>query len=137
MGLVKRLLAAYLVLTALFAAGLFMATGLIHDGSPDYPIWKVFNWFMAVGVALLLLVNVIRKWRDEGDDRNELGVALIFYGAIVLTLLFFWEWFWSLNPESETGDAVTSHLVWFPMVNSLYVVVGLNTGRYLWRGAAK
>jgi hypothetical protein len=60
-------------------------------------------------------------------------VAAAWYGTIVLTMLFFWEWFWTLNPDSETGDAVTSHLIYFPIVDSLFVVVALSTGSYLWR----
>ena len=34
----------------------------------------------------------------------------------MLTMLFFWEWLWTLNPDSETGEAVTSHMVYFPIV---------------------
>ena len=47
-------------------------------------------------------------------------------------MLFFWEWFWTLNPDSETGEAVTSHLVYFPLVDALYVVLALATGSRLW-----
>ena len=58
--------------------------------------------------------------------------GLVFYSSIVLASLFFWEWFWTLNPDSETGDAVTSHLVYFPVVDMLYTVVALVVGRHLW-----
>ena len=50
-------------------------------------------------------------------------------------MLFFWEWFWILNPDSETGDAVTSHIVYFPLVDTIFVIVALSTGRYLWNTA--
>ena len=52
----------------------------------------------------------------------------------MLTILFFWGWCWTLNPESETGLAVTSHLIHFPAVNSLAVVLARSSGRHLWNG---
>ena len=50
-------------------------------------------------------------------------------------MLFFWEWFWSLNPSSETGDAITSHIIYFPLADALYTVLALSIGRRLWTEA--
>ena len=119
-----------------------MATPLYHDGSEDYPIWKIVNWFMAIGVVAALIVNAMRKralgagGANEPSVREYLRVNLTYYTTIILTILFFWGWFWTLNPESETGKAVTSHLVYFPIMDSLFVVVCLATGRYLWNLAS-
>ena len=139
MQIVGRILAVYLVLTALAAAILLIVTPLTHDGSADYPVWKILNWFMAVGVVVMLVVSFLRKRalgdRDGGSDLEAARVSLVFYGAVVLTMLFFWEWFWTLNPESETGEAVTSHIVYFPLMDALYVVLGLSIGRRIWRKA--
>ena len=92
---------------------------------------------MAVGVLVMLVISVLRKRalgdRGGGSDLEAARVSLVYYGAIVLTMLFFWEWFWTLNPESETGDAITSHLIYFPLMDSLYVVLGLSMGRRIWR----
>ena len=137
MQIVGRILAVYLVVTALAAAVLLIVTPLTHDGSAEYPVWKIVNWFMAVGVLAMLVVSFLRKRalgdRGAGSDLESARVSLVYYGAIVLTTLFFWEWFWTLNPSSETGDAVTSHLVYFPLVDVLYAVLGLSIGRRLWR----
>ena len=137
MKIVGQILAVFLVVTALAAAVLLIVTPLTHDGSADYPLWKILNWFMAVGVLVMLVISVLRKRalgdRDGGSDLEAARVSLVYYGAIVLTMLFFWEWFWTLNPESETGDAITSHLIYFPLMDSLYVVLGLSMGRRLWR----
>lgn len=137
MAIVKQALALYLVLTALAVAVLLMITGLIHDGSEDYPLWEIMNRFMAAGVVVCLVTNFLHKRRQDAGEASssDLGVSLVFYGAIVLTMLFFWEWFWTLNPGSETGEAVTSHMVYFPLMDSLYVVISLTTGRDLWRTA--
>ena len=137
---VKRILAAYLVLTAVAVFLNLILTPVYHDGSAEYPTWKILNWFMAAGVLVSLASNFVRRRSLESESArrgagtlDHVYAAAAWYGAIVLTMLFFWEWFWTLNPDSETGDAVTSHLVYFPIVDSLFVVVALSTGSYLWR----
>ena len=136
MDLVKRILAVFLVATGVAAAVLLIATPLFHDGSPEYPVWKVLNWFMAAGVLIILVVACMRKHVRGADElivTEYLRLNLVYYGAIVLTMLFFWEWFWTLNPDSETGGAVTSHLVYFPIMDALFVALALSVGRRLWR----
>ena len=135
MDVIKRILAAYLIVTAIAAAILLIVTPLYHDGSPEYPHWQILNWFMAIGVVVALVVNFIRKRNmvNGGESTLEyVRVSIAYYGAIALTMLFFWEWFWTLNPESETGDAVISHIVYFPIMDALFVVVSLATGCHLW-----
>ena len=135
MDMVKRILGVFLVATGLAAAVLLMATPLIHDGSADYPLWKILNWFMAAGVVVVLVTAFLGKRAlggSEADTTEQICVNLVFYGAIVLAMLFFWEWFWTLNPDSETGEAVTSHMVYFPIMDALYVVLTLAVGQRLW-----
>ena len=130
-------LAAFLVLAAAAAGANLILTPVYHDGSPEYPVWSALNWVMAVAVVVTLLVNCLRRClqkRESPGVAQYLSATLAFYGAIVLTMLFFWEWAWTLNPDSETGDAVTSHVIYFPIVDALFVVVCLATGRYLWSG---
>ncbi len=139
MDLVKRVLAVFLVLTGIAAAALLIVTPLTHDGSPDYPVWRILNWFMAAGVVIVLVVAFMRKHvpgREELIVTEYLRLNFVYYGAIALTMLFFWEWFWTLNPDSETGDAVTSHIVYFPIVDALFVALSLSVGRRLWSDAA-
>ena len=135
MEIVKKFLAVFLTLTAIAAALNLILTPVYHDGSPDYPIWKILNWFMAAAVLVCLveafLQNRVPANNSDGTLERVQRSAL-FYGAIVLTMLYFWEWFWTLNPDSETGDAVTSHIVYFPIVDALFVVISLAVGRSLW-----
>ncbi len=132
----KRALAVFLVITGVAAAGLLMITPLIHDGSPEYPMWEILNWFMMPGTLIILAVSFLFTRRHEDSESAAAWRdRLIFYGAIVLVSLFFWEWFWTLNPESETGGAITSHLIYFPAMDSLYTVLCLLEGRRLWRSA--
>ena len=141
MDMLKRVLGAWFVLTGVAVAVHLPVTPLYHDGSPDYPLWEIMNWFMAGTVLAALVVGLVWKRalgnREAGSvsTLDRVGVNLIFYGVIVLTMWFFWEWFWTLNPASETGDAVTSHLIYFPLVDALYVVVALAIGGRLWNEA--
>lgn len=142
MEVVKKILALFLMLTATAAALNLILTPVYHDGSPEYPVWRILNWFMAAGVLVCLVEAFLqnRVPASESDGTLErVQRSALFYGAIVLTMLYFWEWFWTLNPESETGDAVTSHMVYFPIVDALFVVISLAVGRQLWggRGEAK
>ncbi len=135
MDMVKRILAAFLVLTAIAVALNLILTPVYHDGSPDYPVWKIVNWFMAVAVFVALVVSYLqrRTLGSEGAGNLQyIRASLTYYGAIVLTMLFFWGWFWTLNPDSETGDAITSHIIYFPIMDSLFVVVALAAGCRLW-----
>ena len=138
MDIVKRIVAAFLMLSAIAVGLLLMLTPVFHDGSSEYPAWKILNWFMAVGVIISLVVSFKRRWSHltgGGDITVDyLRTNLIWYGTIALTVLFFWEWLWTLNPDSETGDAVTSHLVYFPIVDVLYIVINLSSGRHLLTG---
>ena len=134
----KRALALLLLGTALAAWLNLMLTPVYHDGSPDYPVWRVINWFMAASSLTALVVNGLRRRAIEGAAPSALDyvrVSAACYGSIVLAMLYFWEWFWSLNPESETGAAITSHIIYYPFVDALFVVVALATGRWLWRSA--
>ena len=135
MDMMKRLLAVLLVATAVAVAVNLILTPVYHDGSPDYPVWEVINWFMAASTLVALVVSFLRKRElanGEPDTLESVGLTVLFYASIVLTMLFFWGWIWTLNPDSETGDAVTSHLIYFPLVDSLFVVVALAVGHHLW-----
>ena len=138
MELVKRALAVLLLATAVAAWANLILTPVYHDGGADYPVWEVINWFMAASTLVALAAGCMRKRAQGGEEPSVveyLRVSFAFYGAVVLAMLFFWGWFWTLNPDSETGEAVTSHVVYFPIVDGLFVVVALATGRYLWTEA--
>ena len=141
MAFLSKVLGVLMILSGIAVMVLLMVTPLFHDGSPDYPAWRALNYVMAVGVVVSLLVA--GKWKyllhkSEQGSASTLDVVrvnAVFLGTIVLTMWFFWEWFWTLNPDSETGDAVTSHLIYFPLMDALYVVITLTIGGRLWREA--
>ena len=135
MEMVRRLLAVLLIATAVAVFANLILTPVYHDGGADYPVWEVVNWFMAASTLVVLVVGYMRKRAQAGEEPSVVEyvrVGFAFYGAVVLAMLFFWGWIWTLNPDSETGDAVTSHIIYFPIVDALFVVIALATGRYLW-----
>ena len=138
MAFLTKGLAILMILSGLAAMVLLMVTPLFHDGSPEYPAWRALNFVMAAMVVAALVIACTWKYllhKSEPGGASTLDVIrvnAVFLGTIVLTMWFFWEWFWTLNPDSETGDAVTSHLIYFPLVDALYVVITLTIGGRLW-----
>ncbi len=143
MPALKRVLAICLIAIA-FATGInWIATPLYHDGSSNYWVWETLNWFMAVGVILVLVVNSIRKRRlcrreeeSSAITRDYLEVNLAFAASIVLTLWYFWNWFASLNPGSEPDVVGLIHLEWWAFINPMGVLLYAYTGAFLWRAAS-
>ena len=140
--------AIVLILAMIYIGGMGLAYGFnlaltpaYHDNSPDYPIWRIMN-DMAVPVVLVLLpLNIWRKFRlpgggDAAVTREYLGTTIAFYAAIALIILFFWEWFWSLWPENEMGEAVViSHLIHYPAVDVLFSLLAIEAAIWLYREA--
>ena len=71
MQLVRKIIAAYLVIVGLAVFLNLIATPLYHDGSDDYQIWKILNWFMAVAVLIVLVVGWPAKARPRQHGRRE------------------------------------------------------------------
>ena len=107
MTVAKRLVAFYLVAIGIVVAVSFILTPVYNDGTTDYPVWRILNWFM-VAAALAILVIGFRRRRDpERADVTAveyLRGSFAYYGAIVLVMLMLWEWYWTLNPSSESGE---------------------------------
>ena len=113
MELANRALAVFLIATAVAVFLNLILTPVYHDGAADYvrPGWEVVNWFMAAATLVALVVGYMRKRAQTGMEPSTveyLRVASAYYGAIVLAMLFFRGWFWTLNPDSETGDLLAS-----------------------------
>ena len=142
MEILKRLLSVFFLLVAAAVAVNWVATPLYHDGTADYWVWEAMNWPMAVAVALALIVNVWRKFGPQSGDsggsitRQYIEVNLAFYASIVLALWFYWNWFYSLFPDSEPEAVGLIHLQWWAFINPLVVLVVGATGAHLWRDAA-
>ena len=142
MGILKRVLAVIHIVLA-FAVGLnWIATPLYHDGSDSYPVWEFLNYFMAVAVLIALIVNFLSKRaldREKSDgslNRPYFEANLAFYASIVLALWYYWNFFGSLFPETESAAVGLIHLEMWTLINPLFVLTTGVTGFRLWRMAA-
>ena len=139
MDLLRRLLAIYLIVVALAVAVNWIATPLYHDGSTNYWLWEILNWFMAVAVVIILVTNSLRELnfcRREAEvaiTREYLETNWAFAASIVLTLWYFWNWFNSLFPDNEPAAVGLIHLEWWAFINPLFVLVAGFTSAYLGR----
>ena len=105
MDVLKRILAVFLVLTAVAVALNLILTPVYHDGSPEYPVWRILNWFMAAAVLVALVVSYLRRrtlGNGEASTLQYVRASMVYYGAIVLTMLFFWGMV--LDVESRQRD---------------------------------
>ena len=94
----NRLIGAYLGLVAVAVGIQFVAFPLYgYDSGGEMSsgalgIWNVLDWFMAIGLALMLVTTTQRKRRHDGEDstnmRPWLASRVMFYGTIMLTLAF-------------------------------------------------
>lgn len=132
MEIVRRVLAAYALLTAAAVGANFVATPLYDDGSTGYPVWSILNGFMAAAALLALTAGAIWKiglhgaGADGATPWRRLETNVLFYASVVLGLWFFWNWFGDLMAREVP-------LLWAFIDPLLVVVVGA-VGLRLWRG---
>ncbi len=137
---VTLLVAAYLGGVGLLVAFLLMLTPTFHDGSPDYPVWEVVNWFMLIAMPLLLWVNWTRKssMGGSGTDpatREYVAANVALYATLGLIIIFFWQFLFQRFPESETGHALNSHIIHFPLMDVAFALLTGQAAHHLWRGS--
>ena len=136
--MLKRLIAVYLIGLAVIVAVNFMIVPVYHEpGTEAYPVWEVLNWFQAVSIIIALIVHGLRKCALVKDEdglltREYLEVNLAFYGSIILTIWFFWNWLAIFFPH-EPPMAAQSHTNMWPFINVLVVTVTSVAGVHLWR----
>ncbi len=116
----------------------WILTPIYHDGSTDYPIWEVINWFSVVAVVLCFVLSIRRKVEldkdsDEGITRRYLEVNIVYYASILLAMWYLWNWFGVLWPERESTLVGEIHLAMWAFVNPLFVMVTSASSSAIWR----
>ncbi len=129
-----RLLALYLMLTALAVAVYFIAVSWQYSGADQqhpvepYPEWEVLHWFMAAAILIALASTFARKLRlGPGDGvRENLSANALFYALLGVGLLFFRVW-----PSLLRGGE-QDLFVW-SSINMVLPVVLAAAGVRMWR----
>ncbi len=134
MSMLMRLVAAYLVLVAVAVAVHFIITPLYHPGGDaPFPVWDVLNWFMGAGMIITVIAAYLEKQRsdrDAGPDlKRYLETNAVFYGAVAIFIVFFWNWFSSLDPDNAPDGQM-----WIVIDTMMPIVMGV-AGCRLWRNA--
>ena len=140
MSILTRLIAVYLALVAAAVAVNFIITPLYHPGGDaPFPVWAVLNWFMAAGIIITVITTFLEKRSKTPDlelgDANAdlkryLEVNTVFYGAVVVFILYFWNWFSLLDPDNSPDGQF-----WVVIDTLMPIVMGV-AGCRLWRNAS-
>ena len=82
-------------------------------------------------------MHLSRKLDLGGDaadpiSREYVAANLAFYGSIVLTIWFFWNWLSLFFPTEAPGAAQAHENIW-PFINPMVVILTSAAGIHLWR----
>ena len=89
---------------------------------------------------MVWLVNLRRKLAlddDEAVSRWYLEVNALFYASIILTMIFFSNWFYMVWDIGDASDwSKTRHFIDWWFINPNFVSVSGITGYHLWLKAS-
>ena len=134
METIRKPLSVVLGLMALAVLVHFVFNPFYEDAVEAISVWHVLNWCMAVGVIITLALTYMRM-RSLGTDSDTnmyVCVNVAFYAAVVLAILFFWNWFDDLT-VGEEGQSQTRGFFWV-IINVMFVVLVGTVSAHLWRG---
>lgn len=132
--LVKRLVGAYLALVAVVVLAQFVAWPLYVDDHADAAndTWLILNWFMAAGLALMLVITTGAKRScdaEGGDTRQWVRANVMFYLTVLLAIAFVPNWFAAAWGENDNGT------IWH-VIDTVLPVLFLVQARRLLRPAS-
>ena len=133
MDALRRVVGALLLLTAAIVGIYFVASQL--EILPS--LWAELNYLMTLSVALGIIFAYLRKRSLEaaGLDRivtrRYLEANILFYGFLLIAMLFFWNWF-DLLIDDDPQDIHRS-IVWI-IVNTVGSLLWGALGMFLLRG---
>ena len=139
MSILKRVAAIYLIVVAAVVGAHWIIVPLYDNSSGEYPVWAFLNWFMVSTVIIALDRNIRAKLALRGVDPDapltgrRVQVNLLFYATIVLTLWYFWNWFYGFFPHNEPEVVGLVHLEMWTLISPLFVLTIGVTGFSLWQ----
>ncbi len=101
----------------------FILTPFFDDGSTGYPVWGVLNQFMALSVIIAFADSLKSKLQlnaTEAEFDRYIEVNTLFYALIILAILFFANWFFTMLASGE------GFMWWF--IDGLFAVAIASSG---------
>ena len=137
MDAIRKPLSVVIGLMALVVLSHFLLNPFYEDAVDPISVWHVLNWVMAVGVVITLALTFVRRGRLGDDDGTTMHIAVnvAFYVAVVLAILFFWNWFDDLT-AGEDGQSPTRGYYWV-VINTTFVVLLGTVSARLWKGGGQ
>ena len=138
MGLVKRIVAAYLILhaaaTALFTAIEPLFNDIIANGYHE--IWRYLDPMTAAGIVLGIIFAAAGKFAGRADGErplfSRLAIDAKFYGFLFVALLFYRNLFGDLTGNGPAFPQ-SSDIQW-AIIYALYPLLAVSLAVTLWRG---
>ena len=133
MDVLRKPVAVYLALSALVVLLHFWLGPFYPESWDEGDIWTVLNGFMAAGIIVTLAYTFSYKRGVDSDAGTLAHVCAYtaFYAAVVLAVLFVWNWFDDLTAGAD-GQSAT-RLIYWPIINTMYIVFTGTVGWHLWR----
>ena len=131
MPMLKRLLAVLFIAVGAGLAVHFVLDPVLYDWEGGQPVlWHVFDWARAVSLPLAVVVTFDAKRRVDADAdlREYIASNLRFYGAVALTLLFYWNW---VQVDWAAGDQRPDSQVWV-FIDVVLPLIFVPLGIQLW-----
>ena len=122
MDILKKAIGIFLILGGIAVAVHLIVEPLYHtstEADPSSPLWQVFHPVVIAILVLTFIFSFLRKrdveqvgCADTMVSRDFMASNVIFYGNLVVGILFFWNWFDVLSPAfTAVGDDVIK-LTW-------------------------
>lgn len=137
MGLVKRIVAAYLILhaaaTALFTAIEPLFNDIIANGYHE--IWRILDPMTAAGIVLGIIFAAAGKFAGRADGErplfSRLAIDAKFYGFLFVALLFYRNLFGDLTGNGPAFPASVD--TQWAIIYALYPLLAVSLAVTLWR----
>ena len=137
MDTIRKPLSAILGLMAVVVLFHFVLNPFYESAVDPISVWHVLNWVMSLGVIIALALTYMRRERVGTDSATTTYICVnaAFYAALVLAILFFWNWFDDLT-AGEDGQSPTRGYYWV-VINVTFVVLLGTVSARLWRGGGE
>ncbi len=136
MEALRKPLAIILGLTAFAVLFHFVLSPFYKDVIESHEVWNVLNWFMALGVLIVLIVTYLAKKEvgRESDTNTYIRANVGFYAAAALAIVYLWNWFNELVVGGGSEGQVNGNF--WVVIDVMYVILVARVSMSLWRDSS-